>query len=183
MTTNHTKFAILGVLTTGCRSGYSIKQMIDTSLNHFWKISYGQIYPTLKKLVDEGLASVQEHAQEDKPDKKEYHLTDKGKEALHAWLAEPLESIPKEKNEWLLKLFFSRHQDRSNTLELLKNYHQNLQSVYTNYQAIEEMIRSNHQDDEDAMYWLFTLDYGKRTTYAAIEWSEDTIRAFKEEKR
>ena len=57
---NHTTYAILGILTTNCRSGYAIKQLIDRSLNHFWKISYGQIYPTLKRIVDDGLAEVRD---------------------------------------------------------------------------------------------------------------------------
>lgn len=65
-----TTYAILGLLTTDCHTGYDIKQMMDTSLNHFWKISYGQIYPTLKKLVEDGWAVVTDTAQESKPDKK-----------------------------------------------------------------------------------------------------------------
>lgn len=34
---NDTTYAILGILTTDCRSGYEIKQFIDNSLNHFGK--------------------------------------------------------------------------------------------------------------------------------------------------
>ncbi|WP_079478290.1 PadR family transcriptional regulator [Halobacillus salinus] len=181
MATNHTKYAILGVLTIGCRTGYSIKQMIDGSLNHFWKISYGQIYPTLKKLVEEGLASVKEQTQEDKPDKKEYSLTSDGEKALRDWLAEPLENVPKEKNELLLKLFFSRHQSLSTTLHLLEQYKKQLKEVYATYESIEYMIRDNNPEDVDAKYWLFTLDYGKRTTVAALDWCEDTIEAIQEE--
>ncbi len=105
-----TKYAILGLLTTGCRTGYSIKQLIDQSLNHFWKISYGQIYPALKQLVDDGLATVTDTTQDGKPDKKEYFLTPKGELELQTWLQLPIKEIPTEKNEVLLKIFFSRHQ-------------------------------------------------------------------------
>ena len=67
---NHTTYAILGILTTDCRSGYAIKQFIDQSLNHFWKISYGQIYPTLKLIVEEELATVRTSSEKGKPDQK-----------------------------------------------------------------------------------------------------------------
>src|SRR5690606_17032441 len=117
---NHTKYAILGLLTTDCRTGYQMKRLIDTSLNHFWKISYGQIYPTLKQLVEDGLANVQETTQDGKPDKKEYFLTEKGEDELLKWLESPLDQIPVPKNEVLLKLFFSRHQDNTKTIHYLR---------------------------------------------------------------
>ncbi|WP_370512396.1 PadR family transcriptional regulator [Planomicrobium sp. CPCC 101110] len=84
-----------------------MKQRIDGSLNHFWKISYGQIYPALKLLVDQGYARVKDTAQEGKPDKKEYEITPEGIEALKRWLAQPITELPVEKNELLLKLFLA----------------------------------------------------------------------------
>lgn len=174
MSKENTQFAILGLLTIGCQTGYSIKQMMDGSLNHFWKISYGQIYPTLKKLVDQGYASVQDTAQEGKPDKKEYHITQKGKAALKEWLQDPILDLATDKNELLLKLFFSRHQDSAQTVELLDSYKVKLVIRHATFQAISKRITENHIQDTDAPYWLMTLDYGLCTTKAAIEWCEQT---------
>lgn len=173
---NNTKYAILGLLTTECRSGYAIKQMIDRSLNHFWKISYGQIYPTLKQLVADGLATVQDTSQEGKPNKKEYFLTEKGEAELRSWLQTPINAIAAEKNEVLLKLFFSRHQSNEATIVQLEQYKEKLHERYHTYNAIEKMITSNLYNNADAAFWLFTLDYGKRTTAAAMEWCADTIQ-------
>lgn len=169
---NHTKYAILGLLTTGCHSGYSIKQMIDESLNHFWKISYGQIYPTLKQLVEEGLATMTETSQVGKPNKKEYFLTTKGEQALQVWLNSTIQNIPTEKNELLLKLFFSRHQNKDMTINHLDNYSEKLHERFNTYDSIESMIVETLMEQADAGFWLMTLDYGKRTTQAAIEWCE-----------
>lgn len=176
---NDTKFAILGLLTTGCNTGYEIKQMIDNSLNHFWKISYGQIYPTLKILTDNELVTVSTKTQDGKPDRKEYLITKKGEVALQKWLQTPLNNLPAEKNELLLKLFFSRHQDQDSTLTLLNDYYKKLRERLHTYQSIEEMIKIHHQSDEDATYWLMTLDYGKHTTKTAMEWCERTISQIK----
>lgn len=178
-TYNHTTYATLGLLTTDCRTGYEIKQMIDRSLNHFWKISYGQIYPTLKQLVKDGLATVHETSQEGRPNKKEYVMTSKGKAELREWLQRPIDEIPAEKNALLLKLFFSRHQANQTTISHLEDYKQKLMERYTTYAAIEQMIASHLDDKTDSPYWLFTLDYGKRMTNTAIEWCDETIRTIK----
>ncbi|WP_042460033.1 PadR family transcriptional regulator [Neobacillus dielmonensis] len=172
---NHTTYAILGILTTDCKSGYSIKQQIDQSLNHFWKISYGQIYPTLKFIVEEGLAEVQTSSNIGKPDRHEYFLTPKGIETLKAWLEQPIEQIPTERNEILLKLFFGRYQSKESKVLLLEDYKRKLQDRFQTYLSIEQVITHYQQNHEDARYWLFTLDYGKRVTVAAIDWCTFTL--------
>ena len=40
---------ILGMLAARPRSGYEIKQLVDSSARFFWAASYGQIYPELKR--------------------------------------------------------------------------------------------------------------------------------------
>lgn len=178
---NHTTYAILGILTTDCRSGYAIKQLIDQSLNHFWKISYGQIYPTLKLIVEEGLATVNAAENDSKLGKNEYTLTPKGEEVLKDWLEKPIEQIPVERKEILLKLFFSRHQSKEKTLFHLEEYKRKLEARFAAYAGIEQSIRTNSSDKEDSRYWLFTLDYGKRVTRAAIEWCTATIEEVSKE--
>ncbi len=175
MRRSDTVYAIMGVITTGCRTGYEIKQMIDQSLVHFWKISYGQIYPILRQLEEGGLATVKETGQEGKPDKKEYHLTEKGMEELKTWLEQPIQDIPTERNEILLKVFFSRHQSKEQSIRLLEDYKEKLTERYNIYCLIENEISDKHRKEPDLQYWLFTLDYGKRMTSAAIDWCTETI--------
>lgn len=172
---NHTTYAILGILTTECKSGYAIKQLIDQSLNHFWKISYGQIYPTLKLIVEEGLAEVHTSSQKGKPDRNEYFLTSKGVEALKEWLEQPIEQIPSERNEMLLKMFFGRYQSKESTVSLLEDYQQKLKDRYNTYLGIETVISTRKENEADARFWLFTLDFGKRVTRAAMDWCDVTL--------
>ena len=46
---------ILGMLAFGKNTGYEIKQFVDKTTRFFWAASYGQIYPELKRLEDQGL--------------------------------------------------------------------------------------------------------------------------------
>ncbi|CAH8773095.1 PadR family transcriptional regulator [Paenibacillus dendritiformis] len=177
-----TTYAILGLLTTDCHTGYDMKRMMDTSLNHFWKISYGQIYPTLKKLVEDGWAVVTDTAQESKPDKKEYHITPQGMQALQAWLQEPLQQLHTYKNEFLLKLFFHRHQETDATVRQIERFKSMLQERYQMYEAIENQIMTHCSDEEDLEYWLLTLDYGKRVVQAEMEWSDAAMRQLQQKR-
>ncbi|WP_419902544.1 PadR family transcriptional regulator [Kiloniella sp.] len=73
----------LGVLYQGEASGYEIKKAFEEGpFSHFQDASFGSIYPALGRLSTEGLVACTQMAQEKRPDKKVYKLTDKGNDAL-----------------------------------------------------------------------------------------------------
>lgn len=169
------KYIILGILTTDCRTGYEIKKMMDQSFSHFWKLSYGQIYPTLKKIVQEGLAESHDIQQEGTPNRKEYHLTELGREELNQWLHAPVEELATQRNELLAKLFFARHLATPVTIQHLQHYEERLKAQREVYQNIKTGLYASESEKADIDYWVFTLNYGIKTTSAAIEWCADTI--------
>src|SRR5437763_13932853 len=97
---------ILGMLALGKRSGYDIKQFVDKSTRHFWAASYGQIYPELKRLEDEGLIRGHEEPTGGRA-RTLYQLTEAGHEALRGWLGAADEPLYELRDEGMLKLFFS----------------------------------------------------------------------------
>jgi PadR family transcriptional regulator, regulatory protein AphA len=97
---------ILGMLSLGSRSGYEIKQVVDKSTRHFWAASYGQIYPELKRLEDQGLVRGRPEPSGARA-RTAYELTEAGQAALRDWLASDDELVYEVRDEGLLKLFFS----------------------------------------------------------------------------
>ena len=97
---------ILGMIAKGVRSGYEIKQLVDKSTRHFWAASYGQIYPELRRLEQDGLI-------QGRPDpsgaraRMVYELTPRGEQALQDWLASDRGLVYELRDEAMLKLFFS----------------------------------------------------------------------------
>lgn len=176
---NDTTYAILGILTTDCKTGYAIKQLMDRSLTHFWKISYGQIYPALKLLVQDGLAEVVTATTEGKPDRQEYSLTPQGMAVLKDWLQHPIEQLPIERHETLLKLFFGSYQTDEQTQFMIENYKTKLEERHQTYLSIEHAIIHHSENEKDATYWLLTLDYGKRVNGAAIDWCDAALERLK----
>ncbi|QQK79248.1 PadR family transcriptional regulator [Salicibibacter cibi] len=169
------KYIILGILTTDCRTGYEIKKLMDQSFQHFWKLSYGQIYPTLKKIVQEGLAEAHDIQQEGAPNRKEYHLTELGREELHQWLHAPVEELATHRNELLAKLFFARHLPTSVTIQHLQQYEERLKAQREVYQNMKKGLYASESEKADVDYWVFTLNCGIKTTSAAIDWCAETI--------
>jgi PadR family transcriptional regulator, regulatory protein AphA len=109
---------VLGLLALGPRSGYDIKTVVDRSTRFFWAASYGQIYPELRKLEDEGLIDG-EDAPNGGRSRRVYRLTDSGREALQAWLLGP-ETTIEYRDESLLRLFFADALPRQQALGLLE---------------------------------------------------------------
>jgi len=106
MKRNRTPFVILGMLSVQSNlSGYEIHKAIEDNFGSFWGESYGQIYPTLKSLVSDGLIEATETGGTGKKRKQLYALTTAGRECLREWLAQPFQNDPP-RNEFMLKLFF-----------------------------------------------------------------------------
>ena len=114
-----TAYVILGMLALGPRSGYDIKQLADVSTRHFWATSYGQIYPELRALSTKGLIKA-EDASKGTRQRTIYHLTPKGRETLHAWVADPAIKNLEIRDEMLLKLFFADEMSQKETLRHLE---------------------------------------------------------------
>ncbi len=103
----NTAYVLLGFLNSHPYSGYDIKRLADHSTRFFWQISYGQIYPELKRLVAMGLVAGAAGSRGMRT-RNVYRITAKGREVLRSWLAETSRPGTFEmRDELLLKLFFS----------------------------------------------------------------------------
>jgi len=102
-----TKTLCLGVISLGAASGYEIKKAFEEDgLNHIYHTSYGSIYPALTALTEEGLVVCSEMAQEKRPDKKVYSITETGRSALLKALSAP-PAEDKFRSDFLFTMFFA----------------------------------------------------------------------------
>src|SRR5712664_4721358 len=103
---SNTAYVILGMLSKGPMSGYDIKALADRSVRFFWNLSYGQIYPELKRLGEMGLAEPEQAARGERQ-RIVYRITPAGRDTLHDWLVEDATAGCEMRDEMLLKLFFA----------------------------------------------------------------------------
>lgn len=159
------------MLTMYPMSGYDIKKAIEHSIGNFWSESYGQVYPLLKQLSEEGLTVSETQKQPGKPERFIYTLTEKGLEQLQEWLTEPVE-YQVGRNELLLKLFFGNQISTNMNIEHLRRFRGLQQQNLSRYQQLEACL----QDDTwHNAYARITLSYGRHECEALISWCDETI--------
>lgn len=88
-------------------SGYELTKAFEEVAGNFWQASHQQVYRELSRMRDEGLVEAEDIAQEGRPDKKDYSLTDEGLAQLREWLRQP--TVAKRSNdEGLVRLLGAR---------------------------------------------------------------------------
>jgi DNA-binding PadR family transcriptional regulator len=113
------KTLCLGVLAKGDASGYEIKKAFEEGpFAHIHPTSFGSIYPALAKLTDEGLVSCTELAQDKRPDKKVYAMTESGRRALVTELMEP-PAPDRARSDFLFILFLAHLLPRDSIAKLI----------------------------------------------------------------
>ena len=174
MKENKSKYAVMGILSMGPMSGYDIKKRFEKSLSYFWSESYGQIYPILKNLAKQGLATRSIKKQTGKPDRHIYALTDKGRRALQEWMIQPVGRLIG-RHEILLKLFFGHQVSLEDNIRQVEHFRELQSQKLKEIKATEEMLKAYYKDNPNLRYWLMTVRYGQYVNRAFLRWSKETL--------
>lgn len=180
------KYILLGGLSYQALTGYQLKQFVDSSAKHFWYAQTSQIYRTLDALEKEELLTSEIQEQEDRPDRRLYHITPAGRADLQTWLAEPMTEIAPTKDALLVRLFFAAQLDKETVLmqlRLQRSLHQRQLGLYRN--EIPAMIRESHERQpelkRDALMWDITRRNGELIEQAYIQWLDEAIHRIETE--
>lgn len=175
MKANRSRYAILGLLSEKPASGYDIRKTIEQGLSHFWNESYGQIYPILRTLAADKLATRRTVKQKGKPDRQIYSITEKGRRELREWLGE-LPTLQTERNEMLLKLFFSGVLDQEDQRRLIESYRDKQRERLDEYDRTEESLTQEAEEGTELTFWLLTVSHGRAEARAKIKWCDRALR-------
>ena len=190
-----TQFAILGLLTWKPMSGYDIKKLVDVGLSHFWNENYGQIYPTLERLVKDGLATRKADRRSGKRQRFVYTITRKGRSTFRDWMNEPTDA-PIVRNELQLKFFLSSSLPASTSVRLISEHRSQQRALLEEYRRSEQVLSTaidegNYADELDEMLeisgstpavrekqlrtFYLTLRHGIRVIEARLDWCDEVL--------
>lgn len=106
------RHAILGILDYRPMHGYALKRVLEEGIATFWPVNLAAIYPSLRKLEDDGLVSHRSVAGADgRPNRKVYEVTEAGRQELARWRPLPPEGDPVLRSPLYLKLLFAQPED------------------------------------------------------------------------
>jgi PadR family transcriptional regulator, regulatory protein AphA len=170
---------LLGLLSIDSMSGYDLGQAIRDSIGFFWNESYGQIYPSLKRLAAAGLVRAKAEKQKGKPDRQIYSITVKGHAHLAEWLSRaPQPEIPR--NELLLKLFFGVRVSPAIMIAFVERMAEGEQAVLERIRKISKEAIGQLQQYPDVPYWQMTARFGEFELEAHLRWAEETLAKLRE---
>jgi DNA-binding PadR family transcriptional regulator len=172
--TASTPYAILGLLGIAPMSGYDIKKEADTSINYFWSESYGQIYPALSELQSAGFIRRRSGSQKGR-ERQVYEITDEGRSALDAWLAEPPRPTPV-RSELLLKLFLSDASQAVRATEWVEQLLAEETERLSQFREIRSGLMAEQRDHPSLPFWLSTLSFGEHRSRAVVSWCRETLK-------
>ncbi|MEP9391690.1 PadR family transcriptional regulator [Gordonia sp. VNK1] len=162
-------------------TGYEISRQFDRSIGHFWSATHQQIYRTLRKLHVDGLVSYEPIAQDGRPDKKVYSLSDRGRDALHAWVTTPT-PIQQLRDDLGLKIRAAHRDDLPELIAELQRHRELHVARLHLYQGFEK-------DDYPApdslsgrrLHQYLVLRGGVRIEEAFIDWCDEVVSALQRE--
>ncbi|HIW31677.1 MAG TPA: PadR family transcriptional regulator [Candidatus Paenibacillus intestinavium] len=167
------EFVTLGMLMQGKMSGYDIKKITEQTVGIFYKMSYGSLYPALKRLVNSTF--VTEEETNDSKNKKIYSITELGQAHFMQWLREPLHS---NKREYLIKIFFYDYLDEPTRKQNLIAYQQHVAHHIAQIEAVQTIVSKELEQLEDkSQYYnrVSVMHYGLHFYNMENEWLKKII--------
>ncbi len=132
---------LLGFLMQNSMTGYDLKKAFSISFSFFSGLSYGSIYPALKKMEQQGLISKQVEIGDGAPNRKIYTITEAGKAAFLQALRSPL-GFEYHKNPFLMRLFFFSYLSPEERRAIVISYLDSAAQVHSKLQSLRPQIEA-----------------------------------------
>lgn len=158
------RHAALGLLAQEPGSGYDLLKRFKLSMDKLWPATQSQLYGELNKLAAAGLIKVAEMGPRGR---KEYAITDAGRDELYRWMTSPQDDPPI-RNASLLRIFLLGQLTPSQARVYLKSLLALSEQEHAEYQRLHDTI--DWSDDDDSFFARAVLEAGLRWTQQEIDW-------------
>ena len=151
------KTMLLGFLMSRSMTGYELKKKFSISFSFFSGLSYGSIYPALKKMEQEGWLTLEVEIQDGSPNRKVYTITDEGRKVFLENLRMPF-SLERPKNAFLARLFFFSYLPPEERLDTANRYLETAKEMQRSLKEMKPQIRGR-ADEYQYMCYTFGVRF------------------------
>jgi len=160
---------ILGLLNQQAMSGYDIKRLLESLSWLMDSPSFGSIYPILRSLREDGLATMEEVLSQGKSPRKVYTPTQSGRRALREWVNQSITAGAS------LKAFVTRlilAGSFSHT-ELITHLQQRRSEVMACHTTLKQLAEAEYGTLDSGQ--RLTFDYGLALAAAELAWLDGAL--------
>lgn len=168
------EIGVLGVLKERPMHGYELKKKLSFLLGHFWQVSYGSLYPALKRLEKRGAIERFYSAKEKSKRRNVYRITDDGEQLFQNLLsATGTISEVEDSEKFSVRMAFFQYMEPETRLWLLERRKHFLQEKLAEMKGYGKMARDNK--DETDTYRLGMFRHRIELTEYDIAWLDGLI--------
>lgn len=167
--------AILGLLKQQPMHGYQLSRELGDSLGGSWRVSYGSLYPTLRRLERDGSVEAEPGEGTGGRRKTVYRITERGERVFLELLQEAPAEGSAEDTRFRMRFAFFRYLPPETRIRLLERRRASLEERLA---TIDESIRVHRGRADD--YALALMEHGRTATESDISWIEGLIRGERE---
>ncbi|OGP66678.1 MAG: hypothetical protein A2031_00840 [Deltaproteobacteria bacterium RBG_19FT_COMBO_43_11] len=172
------KYMILGSLMFNCFHGYEIKSQMVQKMNSEFGINDGQLYPTLKKLEEEGLVTKKIEHQDSAPSRHVYSITDKGQKDFMQWL-ESREGEDREfrydffrKDIFCIKSNYLRFLEKKKAVEKIQHQIETVKNIIADLKIARSHMVERKIDPLHVKVW----EYGIMNYETRLKWLNEFLQ-------
>jgi len=155
--------------------GYELKKRLTYMLGHFWSVSYGSLYPALKRLEKSGSIERAYSVKEKTRNRNVFRITHAGEgEFMRMLTADLTDSALGDNEKFDLRMAFFQYLEPETRLALLETRHKLLESQVAEFKAY-----GSKNGDEDH-YRVGLLSHKVELARSDIRWLEKLMAHEKE---
>lgn len=164
------ELAILGLLKERPMHGYQLSRELGDALGGFWRVSYGSLYPTLRRLERAGAVETltADPASSGRRRKNVYRITEEGEELFLRLLQESPQEGQAEDARFRIRLAFFRYLPPETRIRLLERRRQGLEHRLA---EVKRRLRDTLDD-----YQRSLAEHGRAATESDIAWLTGLIQ-------
>ncbi|MGH2629326.1 MAG: PadR family transcriptional regulator [Actinomycetota bacterium] len=167
--------AILGLLKQQPMHGYQLSRELGDSLGGFWRVSYGSLYPTLRRLEGDGLVAPEPGEAAGGRRKTVYRITDRGEGTFLELLQETPADSSAEDTRFRVRFAFFRYLPPETRIRLLERRRAFLEE---RLRTVDGSLQAGRARGDD--YTIALMEHGRAATESDIDWLGGLIRTERE---
>jgi DNA-binding PadR family transcriptional regulator len=174
------KHGLLGLLNQKPMTGYDLAKEFRDYMSHFWQAKSSNIYRDLDAMEKKGWLVSKRVIQDEKPNKRVYSITDKGKAEFMDWFSSPDEDIRNTMNfkcAFCMRLYFADETSKDQALKMLYAYREQrlnrakeMEEVFELYEKMKDQF-----DPEEIVFQKLLILQGDIIQKARLTWVEKAI--------